>query len=157
MLTERLFYSIKQSKILSYYLPNTFPTKPQYSMMDQGKMPLGKNDPRKIAPQKIVPYGNCLLENWPPENCPPGKFPPENWSPWNFFVNFFLSLIFIFMRIFDRKKNLFLFNSFFYYKYQFVYSIFFNFFSVRIFLIFRHGIQCLSYMYALPTMLGIFS
>ena len=108
----------------------------------------GKLPPKKIVPHKIAPWKNALQEKCSPENCP----------PWNFFVNFFLSLIFTFMRIFVWKwkmKILLLLNSFFYYKWQSVYPIFFHFFLVRLFLIFRHSIQCLSYIYAWPTILGI--
>ena len=61
------------------------------------------------------PRRNATPENCPPENCPPPLL------PWNFFVNFFLSLVFIFMIIFVHRKNLFSFNYFFYY--EFVYFI----------------------------------
>ena len=54
--------------------------------------------PWKIVPRKIAPKENCH---------------PENCSPSNFLVKFFLSLSFIFMRIFVRKKNVFSLNSFF--------------------------------------------
>ena len=69
-------------------------------------MVLGKMPPGNIPP------GKCLPENWPlkkcpSKNCPPEHCPSENCTPWMFFINFFLSLVFIFMRIFVHKKNLF--------------------------------------------------
>ena len=51
------------------------------------KMPLGKLPTKKIAPRKIASHHDFF-----------------------FFLDFFLSLGFIFMRIFVRKKNQFSFN-----------------------------------------------
>ena len=89
----------------------------------------------KIPPGKIPP-GKCLPENWPlkkcpSKNCPPEHCPSENCTPWMFFINFFLSLVFIFMRIFVHKKNLFSFNKVFYYK--FVYSISLHYFFLCVY------------------------
>ena len=87
-----------------------------------------------------MPPENCPLENCPTENCPqrkfpsrkltPGKLPPGKLSPWNYFVNF-LSLVFIFMRIFVHKKNVFSLNEFFCYK--FVYSIRLHYFFLCVY------------------------
>ena len=81
-----------------------------------GKMPPVKKPPGKMSPGKLPPPENC-----PQENCPPEKF----------FVNFFLSLVFIFMRIFVHKKNLFSFNYFF--NYKFIYCICLHYFFLNVY------------------------
>ena len=87
-----------------------------------------KNAPGKnSSPEKCSPE-NCSLKNYPPS---PENFPQENCPPWNLFVNFFWSLVFVFMRIFVQKKNLFSFNHFFYYK--FVYFICLHYFFLSIY------------------------
>ena len=65
---------------------------------------------RKNAPPENCPLENCTpgLKIAPKENCL-----PENCPPWNFFVNFFLSLVFIFMIIFVHKKFFFHWINFF--------------------------------------------
>ena len=75
-------------------------------------MVLGKMLSGKMPPEK------CPLENWSQKNCPQKipqtkigtrkiapqeNSPPEICPPWNFFVNFFSSLSFIFMIIFVWK------------------------------------------------------
>ena len=87
-----------------------------------GKMPPGKIPPRKDVPQEIAPW---KITPRPPEN-----FPQENCPPWNLFVNFFWSLVFVFMRIFVQKKNLFSFNHFFYFKFVYFIYLYYFFLSV---------------------------
>ena len=74
---------------------------------------------RKTVPGKNAP-GKMLLGKLS-KIAPPLQ---ENCLPWMFFVNFFLSLVFLFMRIFVHKKNLFIYYKFYYeFYYKFVYSI----------------------------------
>ena len=87
-----------------------------------GKMPPGKLPPGNLSPGKL-PQGKLPPRKLPQENCQ-----SENCPLWNSFVNFFLSLVFIFMRIFVYKKNLF--SCFFYYK--FVYSICLHYFFLSV-------------------------
>ena len=75
----------------------------------------------KITPQNYIASHDNVWgsrKNAPKENCP----------PWDFFVNFFLSLVFIFMRNFVHKKNLF-------------HSI--NCFTINLFIIY----VCMSFSY----------
>ena len=55
-------------------------------------------------PEKY-PLENLTLESFPPENFPPEKLPP---SPMNFFVNFFLSLIFFYGNFRRQVKSIFI-------------------------------------------------
>ena len=63
-----------------------------------------KHGSRKSAPGKNAPPPP---EELPPKNCPQKIFPRKIAHHEIFFVIFYLSLVFIFMRIFVHKKNLF--------------------------------------------------
>ena len=65
-------------------------------------MVIGKLAPGKLPSEKCSPE-NRKIATPPPS--PPGKLPSMI-----FFVKFFLSLVFLFMRILVYKKNLFSFN-----------------------------------------------